>query len=117
MMYVYVTCRLDIGYTVTMMLKFSTMPSALLYSYLKNVAKYICLAKDYQGIKYKHIAICPELEDAKYKPCITLDEKLPEFSVDITQPTLLAFVGAAYTIDRKKQRTHTGFVFTYRTWI
>ena len=60
-MYAYVNCCPDIGSTVTTMSKFYTMPYTLHYSYLKSIAKYLCLIKDW-GIKYKRTAEHPKLE-------------------------------------------------------
>ena len=59
-MYAYVVCRPDIGYAITTMSKFSTKPSAMHYYYLKGIAKYPCLTKEW-GIKFKHTAEDTEL--------------------------------------------------------
>ena len=58
------------------MSKFSTKPSALHYSYFKSIGKYLCLTKDW-GIKYKRATEYPELDKAKFRPEVTLNEKLP----------------------------------------
>ena len=41
LMYVYITCRPDIGYAITILLKFSSEPSAFHYKLLRGVAKYL----------------------------------------------------------------------------
>ena len=46
MMYAYVTCRPDIGYTITTMSKFSTKTSAKHYVLLRGIAKYLRHTKD-----------------------------------------------------------------------
>ena len=112
MMYAYVTCRPDIGYAITTMSKFSTMPSTLHFHYLKYIAKYLRLTKDW-GIRYKRTTERPTLDPPTYCNDVTLDENLPKFPVDINQPTLIAFVDAAYANDPRKRRSTTGFVFTY----
>ena len=76
MMYAYVTCCLDIKYTIMNMSKFSTKPSYLYYSYFKSITKYLHLTK-YWGVKYKHTAEHPELYEAQFRPEVILDEKLP----------------------------------------
>lgn len=55
MMYAYVTCCPDIGYAITTMNKSSAKPSTLHCHYLKGIAKYLRLTKDW-GIKLKHSA-------------------------------------------------------------
>ena len=54
-MYAYVTCRPDIGYTVTTISNISTVSSTLHFHYLKYLAKLLCLIKDW-GIQYKRRA-------------------------------------------------------------
>ena len=46
MMYVYVTCRSDIGYAITTMSKFSTKPSKYHYELLREIANYLQETKD-----------------------------------------------------------------------
>ena len=50
MMYTYVTYCPDIGHEITTMSKFSTKPSTLHYHFLKEIAKYLSLTKEW-GIK------------------------------------------------------------------
>ena len=65
MMYAYITCCPDINYAITTMPKISTKLSDLHYNYLKQVAKYLCLTKDWD-IKFKCITDCPELKQTKF---------------------------------------------------
>ena len=74
MMSTYITCRPDIDYTITTMSKFSIMPSALHQSNLKPITKYLYLTKDW-GIKLKRTAKYPELDEATFRPEVTLDKK------------------------------------------
>ena len=70
------------------MSKFSTKPSALHYEYLRGIAK--------------------------FKTGVFLPPNLPDFTVEINQPKLIAFVDAFfYANDPRKRRSTTGFVFTY----
>ena len=41
LMYVYITCRCDIGYAVTTLSKFSSAPTEYHYTLLKGVAIYL----------------------------------------------------------------------------
>ena len=112
MMYAYVMCRPDIGYAITTMSKFSTKPSARHYELLKGIGKYLRLTKDW-GIKFKRTIPDPTLDDTKFKTNVELPSNLPEFTVDINQPKLIAFVDASYANDPRKRRSTTGFVFRY----
>ena len=112
MMYAYVTCRPDIGYAITTLSKFSTKPSALHYSYLKSVAKYLRITKHW-GIRYKRSVIRHDLPDPKHENDLIQDANLPDFTVDINKPELHCFVDAAYANDHRKRRSTTGFVFTF----
>ena len=80
------------------MSNFSTKPSAIHYYYLKGIAKYLCLTKDW-GIKFKRTAERTEFDKTKFQPHVILDPTLPEFSVNINQPKLMAFVDASYSND------------------
>ena len=112
MMYAYVTCRPDIGYAITTMSNFSTKPSAKHYELLKGIGKYFRLTKDW-GIKFKRTIPDPTLEDTKFETNVELPSNLPDYTVDINQPKLIAFVDESYANDPRKQRSTTVFVFTY----
>ena len=88
MMYRYVICRTDIGYAITTISKLSTKPSAKHYDYLRGIAKYLCLAKDW-GIKFKYTAEHPKLDDSKFQTDVVLAPNLPKFTVDINQLKLM----------------------------
>ena len=112
MMYAYVACRPDIGYAVTTMSKFSTKPSAKHYDYLQGIAKYLRLTKDWE-IKFKCTAEHPAVDESKFQTNVILPLNLPEFTVDIKQAKLIAFVDIPYANNPHKRRSTTGFVFTY----
>ena len=51
-MYAYITCRPDIGYAITTLLKFSSAPSAYHYRLLKGAAKYLRSTIHY-GVRFR----------------------------------------------------------------
>ena len=51
-MYSYMTCRLDIGYAVTTLSKFSSTPSMYHYKLLKCLAQYLYATADWE-IRFK----------------------------------------------------------------
>lgn len=85
MMYAYVACCPNIQYVVIKMWKFLTMPLALHYSYLKCIAVYFYLTKNWD-IMFKCTVKRPKLDEAKFRPNVTFDENLLTFPVDINQP-------------------------------
>ena len=64
LMFCYISCRCDIGYTITVLSKFSTAPSAHHYHYLRGVARYLKATKDW-GIRYKRHGERNDLEQGK----------------------------------------------------
>ena len=82
MMYAYVTCRPDISYVIKTMSKFSTKSSTKHYDYLRGIAKYLRLTKDW-GIKFKRTTKNPTLDESKFQTNVVLPLNLPEFTVDI----------------------------------
>ena len=79
------------------------------YKALPNISIF---TKDW-GIKFKQTTKNPTLDESKFQTNIVLPPNLPEFTVDINQPKLIAFVDASYANDPHKRRSTTGFVFTY----
>ena len=94
------------------MSKFSTKPSKYYYELVKGIAKYLHKSKDW-GIKFTRSVVQNDLVPATLKSDVVPDESLPAFNVDINQPRLMACFDAAYANDQQKQRSTTGFVFTY----
>ena len=101
MMYVYFTCRPDIGYAITTMSKFSTKSSQSHHMLLKGITQYLHETKDW-GIKYKRSVDRDDLKPSTLASDIIPDENLPPFPVEIDQPKLMAFVDAAYANDQRK---------------
>ena len=65
------------------------------------------------GTKFKPTTENPTLDESKFQTNVVLPPNLPELTVDINQPKLIAFVDASYANDPHKRRSMTGFVFTY----
>lgn len=99
----YVTWRHDIAYVVTIISKFSSVPSTLHHSYLKYLAKYLYIAQELGYHLQSHIHSSWSRWCKLHKWCVTLDGYLPIFLVNITHPNLLAFVDTTYTNDLQNQ--------------
>ena len=52
LIYCYVSCRTDIGYGTTIISKFSSTNSDYHHSFLKRLARYLSITRDW-GIRYK----------------------------------------------------------------
>ena len=124
MMYTYVTCRLDISYAITTLLKFSTAPTKLNYLYLKMLLIYLFRTRHW-GIWYHRICKPKDyFDDLKVAPKIEITSLLKEFeNFPKIDPTVLTcFVDAAYANDPQKRRSTTGYAimmaggaFAYRS--
>ena len=89
--------------------------SALHYTYLKHVAKYLRATKHW-GIRYKRSKLREDLPPAKFDSISPVENDandLPEFPVDSNEAELLCFVDAANANDLRKRRYTTGIAFTY----
>jgi hypothetical protein len=111
MMYVYVSCRPDIGYPITLMSKFASNPSANHYDKLKNIAKYLQTTRDWEII-FKRSALRTDLPEGTAES-IPIDNKLPIYLETGKPNKLVGYVDAAYGNDPKKRRSTTGYTFTY----
>jgi hypothetical protein len=111
-MYVYITCRTDIGYAITSLSKFSSAQAVLHYKLLQGVAKYLCSTMHW-GIWYKRSKRLSHLPTGE--PYIELqDDPNNPFPVKINLPLLQCFVDAVHgNNDLCKRRSTTGLVFTY----
>ena len=119
-MYAYITCRPDIGYSVTTLSKFSTAPAEYHYKLLKMVAKYLLMTSHWE-IRFKRSKPLP-LTDKDYENgfCHTTSYNIPvdptlkqAFNVDINTNKLVGFVDAAHANELRKRRSTTGVVFTF----
>ena len=111
-MYAYVTCRLDIGYAITTLSKFSSCPAKIHYHALKNVTRYLRRTKHW-GIKFKRPTLLEDLPTFELENPSPLDSSLGTFDVDIEEYKLNCFVDAAYGNELRKRRSTTGFAITY----
>ena len=112
LMYVYITCRPDIGYAITTLSKFSSGPSAFHYKLLRGLAKYLRSTITW-GIRFNRPTPLnlDILEDSVPYPEL-LNSK-DDFPVDVNRPVLQAFVDAAFGNDLTRRRSTTGLVFTF----
>ena len=109
LIYAYVVARLDIGYAVTLLARFSQCPTEEHYTALRGVCKYLRRTKDW-GIVYwrdKPVTTLPAIPLA----APSVDSSLPDFpSTPLLQ--LTGFVDAAHATDLATRRSITGLVFT-----
>ena len=106
LMYSYITCRPDIGYSVTTLSKFSTAPAEYHYKLLRMVAMYLLKTANWE-IRFKRSKPLP-LTEKDYEcgfVCATsydipVDPTLKQaFNVDINSNKLVGFVDAAHAND------------------
>ena len=112
LMYVYITCRPDIGYAITTLSKFSSCPSAFHYKLVRGLAKYLQSTITW-GIRFNRPTPLnlDKLEDSIPYPELTNSKD--DFPVDVNQPVLQAFTDAAFGNDLTRRRSTAGLVFTY----
>jgi hypothetical protein len=108
LIYAYVVCRIDIGYSVTFLSRFATAPTREHYHALKSICRYLRATTDW-GIVYwrtrpnDSLPLVP-LDQPK------LDDSLPSFPRSAPLQ-LTGFVHAAHATDLKTRRSVTGYVF------
>ena len=110
LIYAYVICRLDIGYAVCFLARFSESPHEKHYQALKDVCKYLRKTKSW-GIMYKR----PKpLADLPSVPFEWLDEDLtlPSFPT-FERDELIGFLDAAHATDLKTRRSVTGYLLLF----
>ena len=111
-MYIYITCRPDIGYAITTLSKFSSKLSAIHYKLLRGVAKYLQSTITW-GIRFNRPS---PLNLDKLKDSVPYPELVnskDNFPVDVNRPVLQVFTDAAFGNDLTQRRSTTGIVFTY----
>jgi hypothetical protein len=108
LLYAYVTCRPDIGYSTITLSKFSTCPHDHHYAMLKKVAKYLRATKDW-GIIYRKPQLDPTLPKSSWIRSVHPSE-LPPFPItDLSD--LAGFLDAAHANDLRNRRSTTGYAF------
>jgi len=108
LLYAYVTCRPDIGYTTITLSKFSTCPHDHHFAMLKKVANYLRATKDW-GIIYRRSQTETSLPPSNFIRS-TMDAELPDFPTVNTQEPV-AFLDAVHDNDLRNRRSTTGYAF------
>ena len=112
MMFAYVSCRLDIGYAITLMSKYSSHPSEFHYNSLKSIAKYLRTTKEW-GIIFHRKGTQRDFPTTNIPEIPTGKQKLPTYPTDTTKAKLVCFVDAAYGNNPTKRRSTTGYALTH----
>lgn len=110
LIYAYVICRLDIGYSICLLARFADAPHVEHYKALKSVCRYLRAAKAW-GIVYHRPKPLMELPPA---PLQLLDEdpNLPPFPT-LERDHLAGFLDAAHATHLKTRRSVTGLVIFF----
>ena len=112
LMYVYITCRPNIGYTITTLSKFSSEPSVFHYKLLRGVAKYLWSTITW-SIHFDRPSPLnfDKLQDsAPYPELVNYKD---DFPVDVNRPVLQIFTDAAFGNNLTQRQSNTGIIFTY----
>jgi hypothetical protein len=107
LLYAYITCRLDIGYAVITLSKFSTCPADIHYNLLKKVCKYLRETRDW-GIIYRKTSVDSSLPPMAFLR-VAAPKDLPPFPAD--SACLTGFLDAAHANDLRNRRSTTGYGF------
>jgi hypothetical protein len=108
LLFVYITCRPDIGYAVVTLSKFAASPSPLHYQFLKGVAKYLRRTSTW-GLRFHRTSPVDSLPPSTpYN--LTFDPSLPPFP-SCDPFALTGFVDAAHANDLRNCRSTTGWTF------
>ena len=112
LIYVYVTCRLDIGFALTKLAQYSQHPAPIHFNALKHVALYLRSTKSW-GIMYWRPHILPSLPDGCIDALpVPTDPSLPSFPIDHYPDQLVAYVDASHGTDQAR-RSVTGYVLSF----
>ena len=107
LIYAYVIARLDIGYAVCLLARFSGAPHQEHYRALKNVCKYLRSTKSW-GILYQRPKPLEGLPDIPFE-YLEEDPNLPAFPF-MAYDELLACLDAAHATELNSRRSVTGLV-------
>jgi hypothetical protein len=108
--YAYVLCRPDIGYAVTLLSRYSTVPHREHYLALKHICKYLRSTKEW-GLLYWRKAARTDLPVVAFDPLV-LDPALGCFP-PAHLASLVGYVDAAHGTDLRTRRSVTGFIFSF----
>ena len=101
--YAYTICRLDIGYVVTKLARYSQAPAEIHYLALKRICRYLRQTRDW-GIMYwrpKPILSLPKGSDERL--CNDPTSDLPAFPSTANPLTLIRYIDAAHATDLPTQ--------------
>jgi hypothetical protein len=109
LIYAYVVGRLDIGYAITFLARFSQCPTREHYDALRHVCKYLRRYIDW-GIIYWRTTPRSDLPHMSIDP-IPADPTLPGFPLVTNLLELVGYFDASHANDLKTRRSVTGLVF------
>ena len=109
LIYAYVICRLDIGYSICMLARFSGAPHDEHYKALKGVCKYLRATKKW-GLIYQRPVPLDDLPHVPYD-FVSEDPSLPGFPM-ISRDKLTGFLDAAHATAINR-RSVTGLVLFF----
>ena len=110
MVYAYVVCRVDIGFAVCFLSRFSDAPHSEHFTALKNLCRYLRSTKDW-GIIFWRPAPLAGLPSVPFNYAREEDDipDFPEFAID----ELYALLDAAHATDLKSRRSVTGLAVMF----
>jgi hypothetical protein len=109
LMYAYVVGRLDIGYCVTSLARYSDAPTKKHYDALRQVCRYLRATKDW-GIIYWRSVPRHDLPSVPF-PLEVPDPDLPDFPRESDPFRLVGYLDASHATDLKTRRSITGIIF------
>ena len=110
LIYAYVICRMDIGYAVCFLARFSDAPHEAHFSALKHVCKYLRATKSW-GLMFRRPEPLMDLPFVPYK-WLEEDPSLPPFP-SFHRDELVAFLDAAHATELRTRRSVTGYVLLF----
>ena len=109
LLYAYTTCRLDAGYALVLLSKYSHAPGRLHFRFLKDCAKYLRDTRHW-GLQFYRPQPRTDLSPSTSTfTIISADPSLPAFPSNDDPFRLEAFVDAAHANDLKTRRSTTGY--------
>ena len=109
--YIYVVARIDIGFAVTLLARFSDHPSKIHFDSLRRLARYLRMTKDW-GLMYWRPTLLSSLPMGTFVALLP-DPTLPSFPQPLLPTTLAGYVDAAHATDLTTRRSITGLVFMF----
>jgi hypothetical protein len=107
--YIYVVARVDIGFAVTLLARFSDHPSKIHFDSLRRLARYLRMTKDW-GIIYWRPTPLASMPNGSFI-ALESDPALPSFPQPVWPTTLAGYVDAAHATDLTTRRSITGLAF------